>query len=253
MDKQILDTYNNNGFIGAAKLKVILKKQNIDVSLKKIKEVIDKQETHQVFKQQHKKIQGKIVSFRKDSRLNIDLIDMVSLKSANKNYTFILIVIDIFSRKVYAKALKNKSGPTVAEALEPILKKLEDPAIMTSDSGTEFLNSYVKDVLKKFKIAQYTVEIGSHQALGVIDSAIRNIKNMLYKTMNSNKNSNWIDILESVTNIYNTNPHSALDNLAPNEINNTQSEGHINEINYQKKLQQFLIQDLLLGILFVED
>ena len=43
---------------------------------------------------------------------------MQSLSKKNTGNTFILIVIDIFSRFVYAEPLKNKTAPVVASAME---------------------------------------------------------------------------------------------------------------------------------------
>lgn len=45
------------------------------------------------------------------------------LKSYNKGYRFILVVIDVFSKYSFARQLKSKSEVHVDEALESIIKE----------------------------------------------------------------------------------------------------------------------------------
>ena len=248
MDEIILKAYKDNGFPGNAKLKTILKKKNdVDVSIKAIKEALKTDETQEVYKKQTKKIQGRIIAYAKNERLNADLVDMQSLSKKNKGNTFILIVIDIFSRFVYAEPLKNKTAPVVASAMDKILNKIENPKIISTDSGNELANKYINDVYLKHKVAHTTVPLKSHHALGVIDSAIRNIKNMIYKTMDNNKNSNWINILDDIVNIHNSNPHTALDNVAPEEVKGPLIESEIHNINFLKATENVADSGLSVG------
>ena len=248
MNEIILKAYKDNGFPGDAKLKTILKKKNnVDVSIKTIKEALKKDETKEVYKKKTKKIQGRIVSYAKNERLNADLVDMQSLSKKNKGNTFILIVIDIFSRFVYAEPLKNKTAPIVASAMNKILTKIENPKILSTDSGNEFLNKNINDVYLKHKVAHSTVPLKSHHALGVIDAAIRNMKNMIYKTMDNNKNSDWLNILDDIVKIHNSNPHTALENAAPEEIDGPLIESEIHNINFLKATENVADSGLNVG------
>ena len=48
---------------------------------------------------------------------------MTAFKDYNDGYTFLLLVIDTFSKYGYLIPLKNKKGETVADALKDIFKK----------------------------------------------------------------------------------------------------------------------------------
>ena len=52
-----------------------------------------------------------------------DLADMKAFKDYNDGYTFLLLVIDIFSKYGWIVPLKNKKGETVAEVLKIYLRK----------------------------------------------------------------------------------------------------------------------------------
>ena len=53
----------------------------------------------------------------------MDLCDTSSLKQFNDGDTFILSIIDVFSKVGFARSLKDKRGPTVLNASLNVLKK----------------------------------------------------------------------------------------------------------------------------------
>ena len=52
-----------------------------------------------------------------------DLIDMTEFSNDNKEYNYLLNVIDIFSKYAWSVQLKNKTGSEVAKAFESIMTK----------------------------------------------------------------------------------------------------------------------------------
>ena len=52
-----------------------------------------------------------------------DLADMKAFEKDNDGYTFLLLVIDIFSKYGWIVPLKNKKGVSVAKALENIFQE----------------------------------------------------------------------------------------------------------------------------------
>lgn len=52
----------------------------------------------------------------------IDLMDMKQIKSSNKGYQYVLVVIDAFSKYVYTETLKNKTGIEVTGGMKKILE-----------------------------------------------------------------------------------------------------------------------------------
>ena len=61
-----------------------------------------------------------------DDTWQMDLVDMSAFKNENKNITFILTVIDVFSKFAWGRMLQNKTGLTVLEAIKSIIKKLSN-------------------------------------------------------------------------------------------------------------------------------
>ena len=71
----------------------------------------------------------------------------------NKDYKYLLMVIDVFNKYRWIVPLKNKQGESVAEAFKTILKKGRKPDYLWSDKG-----SAVKNPLGKNKITLYSTE-----------------------------------------------------------------------------------------------
>ena len=62
----------------------------------------------------------------------------------NNGYRYILTVIDIFSRYAWARALKQKTGPSLVKAFESIFKEGRIPKKLWVDEGKEFINKEMK-------------------------------------------------------------------------------------------------------------
>ncbi|XP_031784082.1 uncharacterized protein LOC116418274 [Nasonia vitripennis] len=84
-----------------------------------------------------------------------ELCQLTALKEANDGFCYILVVIDVLSKFVWAEPLRDKSAQTVATAIEKILKRAGNrvPQCLQSDKGKEFTGSAVQKILKKYDIS----------------------------------------------------------------------------------------------------
>jgi transposase InsO family protein len=98
---------------------------------------------------------NRVIVSGKDDTFQIDLIDLPSLSYANDSYRYILVVIDCFSKYVWARALKSKSSDTVLSAIQDIFKSGRIPRRIQSDAGTEFINANAKKYFLKQNIKLY--------------------------------------------------------------------------------------------------
>ena len=76
-----------------------------------------------------------------------DLVDMQAFSKFNRGVKYVLAVIDIFSKYGWLIPLKDKTGKSVASALEAIFKDRK-PEKMWVDKGKEFYNKFVKDSIE---------------------------------------------------------------------------------------------------------
>ena len=80
-----------------------------------------------------------------------DLIDMKEFSKDNKDYNYLLNVIDIFSKYAWSIPLKTKTASEVTKAFESILSIKN----LWVDQGSEFYNKTFDKSLKKYSIEMY--------------------------------------------------------------------------------------------------
>ena len=71
----------------------------------------------------------------------------------------------------------------------------------------------------------------------MIDAMSRTIKNMIFKYFTDEDTSNWIDILEDLTEAYNSTPNTALLGLTPNKAKDNIDV--IQQINKDKNIRKY--------------
>lgn len=221
-EKTIIDIWKRNNLVGVTKLNEILREGGYNFNRKYVNEVIKKQKTsqlHKMFKRDRKKL-GHIIAYKENENIQIDLADMSQYSHKNSGYKYILLAIDIFSRKVYAEPLKTKSESEVTKAFEKIISENDvTPKVVSSDNGSEFTNRNFKKLLNENEITQKTNMIGDHNSLGIIDRFTRTLKDIIHKHFTEYNTTKWINQLENFIRIYNESPHRGLNYYSPNQVN----------------------------------
>ena len=72
-----------------------------------------------------------------------DVVDMSCLKRYNDGHTFLLTVIDVFTKKAWFNPFKNKSASSFTAAFRRLLRNNDGPEKM------QFLNRSLQIVLKE--------------------------------------------------------------------------------------------------------
>ena len=93
-----------------------------------------------------------------DEIWSIDLADMIDYKVSNdKGFRYILIIIDNYSKYLWAIPLKNKYSQTITNEFSNILTKSKRKLLkIESDRGTDFYNSIFQNFLKSKNIHHYS-------------------------------------------------------------------------------------------------
>lgn len=133
-----------------------------------------------------------------------DLVDMKEYEKENGGYKYILVVINCFSKYVWAFPLKTKTAREVAQSLEIVLKA-QKPDHLCTDSGGEFLGKEVQNLLKKYNVIHYVVY--SEKKASIVERVNRTLKGMMWKEFNFNGTYQWLDVLKKIVKIYNNRKH----------------------------------------------
>ena len=159
---------------------------------------------------------NKIVYNHIDEIWSIDLADMIDYRlSNNKGFRYIFIVIDNFSKYLWAIPLKNKYSQTITNEFSNILTTSKRKPLKTeSDRGTEFYNSIFQNFLKLKIIKHYSRFTDKEPTIA--ERVIRTVRILLKKPVFLAGNADWLSELSSVIKQYNKSIHHSI-KMTPNQ------------------------------------
>ena len=141
LKKIYYDPSHSASFTGSQKLyKVVRKERKFDIGMHRIRKFLHNQEKYSLHKPVRRRfLRNHVVSSGKDDLWMADLIGMVKYSKWNEGNKYILLVIDTFSKYVWLRPLKNKTGRTVANAFENIFTQSgRSPGRLITDKGKYF-------------------------------------------------------------------------------------------------------------------
>ena len=247
MDKEIFlkeiyeNIKNKAGFSGAHKLFRESNHHRRDITLTDVKKFLMKQRSHTLHGNITKRfLRSPVMVSGPGKILGSDLADMgEELKKYNKNYRYLLILIDIFSRKLYITCLRDKKNSTVSKEMENFLehKTKFRYGKLWVDQGGEYVGSSMKRLLCKYNIEMYHV-YNRRFKCAMAERVIQTIKRKLYKRMTHLNTYTYLDSLQDVVDVYNNTPHKGLKFNTPNYIHNLTDPMEIKKHAHQQYLQK---------------
>ena len=161
-----------------------------------------------------------------DDIWSLDILDLKDYGSENnKNYRYVLVIIDNFSKYGWTIPLKNKNAHTIKDSFVNILisskRKLN---LIESDRGKEFYNNIFQDFLNKNNIKLYS----RNSSYGAVfaERFNRSIRDLLKKPVFEKCDGNWIDVLPRITKQYNNRIHTST-KLTPIQASLKKNEGYV--------------------------
>jgi hypothetical protein len=130
------------------------------------------------------------------------------------------VCIDVFSRKAYGEAMKNKDTTSCLDALQHIMDKKAKakPRGMIADQDKAFQNQEWQATMTDNDIAFTMNSLQDHKALGIIDNFARVMKSALNKFMEDDKTYKWTDYFQKVIDNYNQGRHTSIGDNKPNDV-----------------------------------
>jgi len=154
---------------------------------------------------------------------DMDLADFKNLSSENDGYKYVLIAIDVFTKKLYARAVKSKDTNNVKNAFLWVLKQAKtNPKNLRTDKGSEFINKTMKDIYKK-KGIEHIKAVGRGKAV-FAERVILTIKRLLYRYMINQNKLKWVKVLPEIVSNYNKTEHSTI-GIPPNKVTKKNARG----------------------------
>ena len=150
-----------------------------------------------------------------------DLVDVSNLKKDNDGITFLLTVIDVFSKWAWCVPLKNKSASSLVMAFRELLSDIK-PMTLQTDKGLEFRNRSFQALLKKHGVHHFSTHNEETKA-SIVERFDRTLKTRMWRYFTKHQTVRYLDKLHDFMWSYNNTYHRSL-GMAPSNVNETNQD-----------------------------
>ena len=212
LGERVATLYKRLSYPSASRFKAALAKRGIRVPDAFVRQLVSEQGSRQLVAPPPR-FTGKAVAQHVDERWASDVVDFQSKTSAKDAPIYVLLVQDIFSRFLFAEALRSKAE--VEAAFLRIMKRTNrKPDQLNTDSGSEYTNRSFQAMLEKTGILHVTKE--GPQDLATLDRAIGELRVVLSRrTTDGNP---WYTELGAAVKSMNASEHSSLFMREPDDV-----------------------------------
>ena len=180
---------------------------------------------------------NKILYNHFDETWSIDLADMIDYKiSNNKGFRYIFVIIDNYSKHLWAIPLKNNISQTIRNEYSNILTTSKRKLLkIESDRGTEFYNSIFQTFSKLKNIHHYSRY--TNRGPSIAERVIRTVRNFLKEPIFEKGTADWLSELPSFVKQYINTTHSST-KMSPIAASKKSNEKEVYS-NLQDKRRKF--------------
>ena len=220
MDKLFEDIYfdpNSAGSLGGLfSLYKSAKKSDPSVTVEKVKDWLQKQRVYTLHRPARRRwTRNRIYVSYIDEQWEIDLIELRVFSAQNDGYNYILMIIDVFSKQLFAFPTKTKTALEILNIFK-VLFQYRKPSKIRSDRGGEFDNILFREFCKNNNVIYFTTE-NKDIKCAVVERVNRTIKEKMFRYFTLKGTRRYIDILPQLINSYNNSYHRSI-KMAPLDV-----------------------------------
>lgn len=241
-DEKIVQLWRDPNFAGSYRgvktFQVLLKTDlNINVSESRLHKVLKKDQLFLIHQRRFRKIKRRQYDVNFYGQLvQADIAFM--FPDPLYKYKYFLLVIDVFSFKIFTEPLKDKSSSIVAKAFQKIFSDFGSKIYeIQSDRGSEFKGKPCKDLFKEKKIL-FRFKFGKNKA-NFAEEGIFLVKKTLYMTLRGTLSQKWVNQLQNVVAHLNSTPLKRLGYLTPKSITQVRDTVKVNEARTKHNIEIF--------------
>lgn len=145
--------------------------------------------------------------YGKNDLWQADLVEMIPYAKHNKNFKYILCVIDCFTKFVWALPVKSKTAVEISNAMAKILIH-RSPKLLQLDNGKEFYNKVFDALMTKYGIKKYSTF--STTKACIVERFNRTLKTNMFREFTAQGSRKWVSILPMLIENYNNSSHRTI-------------------------------------------
>ena len=179
-----------------------------------------------------------------DEIWSFDLGDKIDYKvSNNKGFRYIFVIIDNYSKYLWAIPLRMKCSKGITDEFSNVLSKSKRrPLKLESNSGAEWYNSIFQNFLRSKKIHHYSRF--TDKGPSIAERVIRTIRNLLKKPIFLAGNADWLSQLPSIVKQYNNTIHHSM-KMTPIQASKKSNEKLVyNNLETKEKFKNLILNQV---------
>ena len=238
LKKIFTDLKNPASFSSPLRLYRAARKINDRVRAKDVDEWLESQKSYTLHRRLKTKFpRRKVLTRGLRYQYQADLVDYSKLRRDNSGYTFVMTIIDCFSRTALAIPIKKKTGEEVAAALTRAFDSMGAPLKLHTDQGKEFYNRHVQQLLRDRGVHHFSTY--QDVKAQIVERFNRTLREALLQYMTDRQTLRYVEALPDFLHGYNRRPHSAIYPFSPVQVNKT-NERAIHDLQYGEYLRSAL-------------
>ena len=245
IEEDLKSTYyspdNPASFGGIEQIYKNLKDKYPNLKRKMIKDWLEKQYTYTLHKNARKNFKrNRIYVSYVDENWEADICDMQEFAKENNGFKYILTVIDVLSKYLFAKVLKTKSAPDVVSAFKTIFSERK-PVNLRTDRGLEFENSTFKKFCSTKNVRHFTSQDKKIKC-SIVERVNRTLKEKMFRYFTSKGTRKYIDILDDLVSSYNNKIHRSI-KMKPIDVNESTEQIAYRNLYSNKTLRNIYLKN----------
>lgn len=176
------------------------------MTLKTVREFINKQSLGQLYSQSNKKSFYPITA--PPHSYQADLFFMPD-KRINNGHNAALTLIEITTRQGFCYPMKGKHTREVMKAFKLFFNSVDTVHNLTTDKGSEFRSHQFKALMQLHDVKHVMADEADHSKMGMIERFNRTVKALISKYRSAYKTKKYVDALPDLIHNYNNSVHSS--------------------------------------------
>jgi Integrase core domain/Chromo (CHRromatin Organisation MOdifier) domain len=229
MNKEIYDNFINPVHPTAFSSPGNIRRHNNNFGRNEILQTLKSVDSYTLHREFHKpRYRNPYFIYKKRQQIQMDLIDVSQLSRDNDGITFLLVAIDVFTKRAWVRPLKRKNAEQTLWGIKSIFTVMGDqlPKSVLFDKGKEFTNRQVNRYLQSqgVKIIHPNSEIKA----SVAERFNRTIQRILYSYLTENETYSYLPMLQALVAAYNGRKHRTLQHkFTPHEADREENQQEV--------------------------
>ncbi|HIL42002.1 MAG TPA: hypothetical protein EYG35_01300 [Gammaproteobacteria bacterium] len=188
-----------------------------------IDDFLETVETYTLHKETHAtKVYNPTYVRKPRSQIQLDLCSLFNQEKYNRGVRFLMVAIDVFTKKVWVTPLKTKSAHDVLSAFKTMHQRDIGPfKKLVVDLGKEWWNAHFQNYCKAQNIRMLAPRTQGHAS--TVERVIRSLKALIGKWITTHDKKSFVPALPSIVATMNARHHRMIGmspNAAESNLNN---------------------------------